>query len=88
MDSQLKVEINLGADVPVASVNGASFPVADYAVTYEDGRVLVSLVVAADAVSVGRSPASIPAQPHRPVGRPECLGPAEGHPRLEAGGAR
>lgn len=46
------------------SINGgAAVPLADFAISPPEGesRALVSLVVPADAVSVGRSPASAPA---------------------------
>jgi hypothetical protein len=50
------------------TINGVTVPVADFAVSPTDGegRALVSLVVLADAVSVGRSPASVPAPTEKP----------------------
>jgi hypothetical protein len=54
-DGRMNPELIAGWQV---TIDGATFPVDGYAVEPESGRVLVSLVVAADEVSVRRSPAS------------------------------
>lgn len=61
--SNVRVELTRNDDDTwQASVNGAVVPLADYTIEPAgDGLVLVSLTVAADTVSVGRSPAGAPA---------------------------
>lgn len=65
-DGQLNTQTSAGW---TATVNGTAMPVIDFAVQPDDagGQALVSLVVAADMVSVGRSPASVPAPATVPV---------------------
>lgn len=58
--SNARVELTRNPDDTwQAAVDGATIPIVDYTVEpAEDGLVLVSLTVAADQVSAGRSPAS------------------------------
>lgn len=64
-------EVNTKVTAWSATIGGVAFPLAGCAVELEqDGRALVTLVVAADSVSVGRSSAAVSApatksRPHR-----------------------
>lgn len=63
MNDNIRVELTRTPDdMWQASVNGAVIPLAGYLVEPdEDGRALVSLTVAADEVSVRRTPVAAPA---------------------------
>ena len=52
-----------------ATINGTTVPLEGYAVEPDGGRVLVSLVFPADAVSIGQVPTSTPA-PAEPANKP------------------
>lgn len=69
MQDQFRVDIALKVQgSPVATIGNVSFPVEAYAVEKadQDGRALVTLVVAVDNVSVGRSPATVTSPADKP----------------------
>lgn len=82
----MRIHITPTQDGYLADVNGTAIPVDGYVMeAAENGQTLVQLLVAADDVSVGRSPSPVPASA---VTAPTTLAAMEQAPKLRTWGDR